>query len=245
MFKESHDHHIELEETLEDSPTESGKQHSIDLAYVLDESLKIVMPTWPLQGSVAVNPFWNKKDREFEKALSFLENSMGCRLLPSLSEYQSKIADRSISVANINKALYDHHQKPCDVELFLEKLKMCKNDDQITSHSNAVEFKFGKKFDQIILQDLCKHLMTYFDKRQAYLKPKDHPASFLSFWLNSQKYDRSIECLGIPRFNTSASLFKNMTAALSVDTEQSIIKNSIEIYVGIKDWNFQKSIDLK
>lgn len=222
------------QDTSEKSPSweydlSSKIDPQVSLEDLINDATKVVMPAWPLQNAVAVNPFWNFKNKAFAGSLTTIEQSVGCKLLLSLGDYLEKVASGAIDLRELRKVLNQNNVEGGNTQIFLEKTKAFSHSGGPKAYPTFVEFSYDDKIDDLVRQDLCKHLMAYFDERQALVPASEKKQSFWDFWFETQEYDRAMQHMG----------FRGFTEALgeihSLDYVQAI--EHILTHLGFTDAN--------
>ncbi|NRA46127.1 MAG: DUF2309 family protein [Oligoflexales bacterium] len=184
----------EFEESKKTDPKRS-------LEDLIAGATKVIMPAWPLQNAVAVNPFWNFKDKPFSSSMTNLEKSIGSQLLLPLSSYLKKIKDGDLDTRELGKVLKERRIDDGNAQLFLEKAKAFSQSEKLESYPSLIAFTYDKKVDDLVRAELCKHLMAYFDERQAMIPASEKKQSFWDFWFETQEFDRAMNYLGFPGFD--------------------------------------------
>ena len=196
--------------------TKSSSRPEKSLEDMIHDATKVIMPSWPLQNAVAVNPFWNFKNNSFASSLPKLEKSVGCNLFLPIKEYLDKVEAGTIDLRELTKVLKERNIDGGNAPVFLEKAKAFSQSEKQEAYPSFIEFSYDKRVDDLVRNDLCKHLMAYFDERQALVPASDKKQSFWEFWFETQEYDRAMHHLGFANFNKSLAEIK------SLDYEEAI-----------------------
>ncbi|MFK7826452.1 MAG: putative inorganic carbon transporter subunit DabA [Oligoflexales bacterium] len=181
------------------------------LKEMIDEASKVLMPSWPLQNAVAVNPFWNFKNKNFAESLTTLEQSIGCKLFLPISNYLEKISEGNLELKDLTKVLRDRRIDGGNAQIFLENAKAFSQSEGPNAYPSIIEFFFNKEVDELVRNDLCKHLMAYFDERQALVSASEKKHSFWNFWFETQEYDHAMYHMGFRKFKDSLNELKSLS----------------------------------
>ncbi len=90
---------------MDHTTTHSSEKMTPQLSSCLAEALKLVPPSWPLQNTVAVNPFWFQTEQSFEQLLSDLAPVFQVPLFMPLSYYLHKFHEGAITHSALAEAL--------------------------------------------------------------------------------------------------------------------------------------------
>ena len=207
-----------FESTTEDNNSSnnecSQKNESVEWSIyeIIEESFKIAMPSWPLQSSVAVNPFWNYRDTPFFNTMISLEQSLGCHLLLNLKGFLERYDNGEILSDILNDTLRVKSLEKTDLDDFIFKARKEQQKDQVNNFTTYINIVCGPDLSELIHADFTKHLMAFIDDRQALISPPNGSnSSFLKYWLQAQIYDRSMHCLGFEGFRSAMKELDGLT----------------------------------
>jgi hypothetical protein len=94
------------------------KVKPMDLPSIVNESTRVVAPTWPIQSIVAVNPFWNLREKSFYQVLSQLSNVYGESLFLPLEVFVRKYHDGEIEKEDIERAIHGLRKLNFKVDIY-------------------------------------------------------------------------------------------------------------------------------
>ena len=167
------------------------------------EGLKIATPVWPLQNTVAVNPFWFLRERPFENVAEEISSAIQTAPYMPLDYYLERIEDGRISESALREALLAARQKgydgPADTVAFKKLLK-----EKTQSLSPYLTFAEAMSDDgalkDMIRSEIGKYAAAYLDRGQAIAQFPWRGQNFWNAWCQALKHDRSLEASGIDGF---------------------------------------------
>lgn len=186
------------------------------LGEILTDVTRLIMPAWPLQNAVAVNPFWNYRDEKFDRVLETLSPALRTSLYMPLTWYREKLRAGEISLAALERARAEAMTVaphfPADLDSFLEASRGEGAD--IPARPTFAEFAAADNYWQrVIAHETGKHAAAFFDTRQALARPPWQTGSFWETWLAAQRMDRAMITAGIPRFAAYLAPLENISSA--------------------------------
>lgn len=175
------------------------------------ESLEIVAPAWPLQNTVAVNPFWFLKHKTFHSALEGLSPVIHDSLFMPLSFYLELVKSGSITESSLktsiqlNRAFYPN--MPNQVA---DLIKACQEEGNETEHWKtwSEQYDLKNSWHSKVVTDLGKYCAAYLDDQQAIARFPWKEFDFWKSWHHAQKLDVSMERWGAEGFSTFISDLK-------------------------------------
>ncbi|WP_040918811.1 putative inorganic carbon transporter subunit DabA [Leptonema illini] len=184
----------------------------------VEEALKCVAPSWPLQNTVAVNPFWFMKDRSFIEALSSLESATHASLVWPLDHYLKDLEGGRISEAALERALADESKVSSAPipETIDELIEASRNEIHAEAGhpttlilSCAEAFLPESRWNVTIINECGKHAAAYFDRRQAIagLPSARNKEGFFESWKQEIRFDRSMDFFGLKGLRDCAREF--------------------------------------
>lgn len=193
----------------------------------IEEALKCVAPSWPLQNTVAVNPFWFMKDRPFIEALSSLEPATHASLVWPLEYYLKELEGGRISKAALERALADESRissapVPETIDELIEasrnEIRREAGHPKTLILSCAEAFLPEKKWHNIIINECSKHAAAYFDRRQAIatLPSTRNNKGFFESWKQEISFDRSMDFFGLTVLRDCASEFAGASSRAAI-----------------------------
>lgn len=193
------------------------KEGSID---PVGESLNTIMPSWPLQSLVAVNPFWFNRHRDISQVFCELSGALGQHLLMPAKYYRERFEQGSISQAALDVALNrlktQFPSLPEGVAEFLSEVD--KEDGLVTSTPTAAEaIPHMTCGDQDLRDDLAKYCAAFFDDAQALIRYPWQSGSFWLGWFEAQNFDMTMPMLGLEGFQQIVGRFRNSNPGECID----------------------------
>ncbi|SMF46778.1 DUF2309 domain-containing protein [Pseudobacteriovorax antillogorgiicola] len=176
----------------------------------LDESLKLATPVWPLQNSVAVNPFWFKRDKHINDVFYELEAVFHQSLFMPLAYYQQRYRAGDISEKALQSALEQARQQWPEIpEAAGEFHELTQNTQEAsrTFLSFAESLKEDQDIHQLVIEDLSKYCAGYFDSHQANVRYPWQSGSFWEGWFEAQRFDKAMIHSGLPSFPKTVQRF--------------------------------------
>lgn len=180
------------------------------------EHLKIIAPAWPLQNTVAVNPFWNQIDRPFHEVMAKMSNLVHHSLFMPTSYYLEKYRKGEITDQDVEKSLLRRKPDGNPDGVHLKKFIDQSAEPEIViqgcdSFSDFVDRRFGLNWCSIVAYEIAKYASAFFDEGQALAKFPWRNLSFYEAWFAAQQFDKSLEESGIAGFYDSVSDFQKLT----------------------------------
>jgi uncharacterized protein YbcC (UPF0753/DUF2309 family) len=176
----------------------------MDLPSIVNESTRVVAPTWPIQSIVAVNPFWNLREKSFYQVLSQLSNVYGESLFLPLEVFVRKYHDGEIEKEDIERAIHGLRKLNFKVDWDLARFLR----ESIESTAKGISFSTFSSFlsesEKIplasqIIDQIAKYCSSYFDQGQASFGIKSSSKRLYETWLDTIIWDKSMDYLGYPR----------------------------------------------
>ena len=179
-------------------------QNQIDPAQenILKEALKLSFPSWPLQNTVAVQPFWFLRQQPFEKVMEKIGSLTGLSLLPRLKFYRERMEEEKISDQSLAQALTEARslwpELPSEVALLKKMIFNTIEDDVLERFPTFSDF-----YDQnsgsssFTISEVGKYAAAYLDEHQSMVKLPSRDQRFFKTWIQAQDLDRTLEPWGI------------------------------------------------
>lgn len=209
-----------------------GKLDVIEHKNPIMAALDISVPSWPLQNTVAVNPFWNQKERHFDDVMGELSSILHVQLYMPLDYYVSKYKEGAISYEALSEALEQARalckNSPISVDELLQLSKVDRDlAPLILSFVEHYDKFHGTAWHPVIVDKVSKFVAAFFDDAQALVTFPWRDTSFWQAWCKAQEYDRSMEILGVQDFH------KLLENAAILEPEE-FIRSSLE-KLGLKN----------
>jgi len=187
----------------------------------LKQPARLSFPAWPLQSTVAVNPFWNQIDRPFDEVMAktsqFIHRSMYMPLSYYLERYRSGWVTDADLLAELKSVAADRRTKRKDLQEFIQE---CTNERAIfqeyASFSDYLDKQNKTSWSKLIQFEISKYAAAYFDESQALAKFPWRHLNFYQAWFAAQEFDRSMKQSGVRGFSDSISEFKDLEAEAAI-----------------------------
>jgi uncharacterized protein YbcC (UPF0753/DUF2309 family) len=183
----------------------------------LDEALTVSTPSWPLQNTVAVNPFWFRREQKFEDVISDLYKVIHKGLYMPVEYYLERYANGEISQAGLQSSLTRLSKKwPGVPSQIGEFLKISQTErlarQKFKSLGDYLDEKFGVGVSKLLSAETSRYAAAYLDSRQALAAYPWRDQDFLSGWLEASQFDQSIESQGLCRLSAVTAKIKSKKA---------------------------------
>lgn len=184
----------------------------------LEEALAVSTPSWPLQNTVAVNPFWFRRGEKFENVISDLYKVVHRGLYMPVEYYLERYANGEISQAALESSLERLHKKwPGVPKQIAEFLKVSQTErlarQKFRSLSDYLDKNFGFSTAKLVSAETSRYAAAYLDTRQALASYPWRDQDFLTGWLEASQYDESLEAQGLTRLSSVTAKLKSKKAA--------------------------------
>ncbi len=182
------------------------------------EAQRLSVPSWPLQSSVAVNPFWNLRDRDFTAVMTDLAPLLHRRLYMPLAYYLERYSRGYISEDALASALEAAQKRLPTAPETLDELIWNSSSDrglrkEILSFAEYHAQKTGDSLlAPLVIDELSKYASAYLDQNQAVAKFPWQSQGFWEAWLAAQGCDDSMDAAGFKGFQAAVRAFHSLTA---------------------------------
>lgn len=178
-----------------------------DLDRAIDLAIHAIPPAWPLEATVAVNPFLGQSAYSLAEASTLLNRVAGCDATMGMDWYRAKIDNGEISDAHLAHALAEapEKQRPKSIEALK---KYCTEPPLVpkplpTIADLASEIS-GIDWPRLIDERIGHWVAGYFDNGQALWASPKAPNAYLS-WRSFATHDLTPEIAGLRGFATYVS----------------------------------------
>lgn len=194
-----------------------------DVQDPLTYAQRVVVPTWPLQNTVAVNPFWHQRSQRFSQVMEDIAPIFHARLYMPLSYYLDAYRSGLIKSEALEAVLEEARARLLHVPASVEDLLQVSRADADESHHilSAAEFvdqRSGTRWRETVVGEIGKYAAGYFDHSQAMVKFPWREQGFWRAWLSAQQYDGSLGEAGIANLKEILAPFRNLDAVEFVQT---------------------------
>ncbi len=227
------------EHSSKDGKRLSRRLKSRPVKVVIDEALKVSTPSWPLQNTVAVNPFWFQRGVRYEDVITGLYHVAHRDLHMPVEHYLSQYSNGHIPESSIEAALKRlrsvHDTLPTQVEEFIRVSKgEAVSRRKFQSFSDFLDERLGTNIAKLLSGEVSRYAAAYLDTRQALARFPWQNLDFLNAWLEASALDRSLEAAG-------AGSLPAVTKRLTSRTADGVI-SEIFSEIGIHDADAQRLI---
>lgn len=178
-------------------------------ASAAEEALRLSIPSWPLQNTVAVNPFWNLREKDFHKVMAELSPLLHHRLYMPLDYYLDKYARGSISEDALSSALAAARNSGATNIHSLDELIWASSSERSLRREvlSFAEFYARERNDpliaQLLVDEVSRYAAGFFDRTQALARFPWQDCDFWEAWRRGYKLDYSLEAAGFPNAHQS------------------------------------------
>ncbi len=175
-----------------------------DTAAAVAEAVRVVAPAWPLQSIVAVNPFWNLRQKGFYQVLSQLSNLFGQSLFLPLEVFVKKHEDGLISDADILHSMEGLRRTGVKLDGDLPRFLRESQESTVKGLSFEVYSDFMSRLENSelsadVINQVGKYCASYFDQGQASFGLRVKTKRLYQEWLDLIQIDHSMDHLGYRR----------------------------------------------
>ena len=183
------------------------------------KATKVVPPVWPLQNTVAVNPFWYFRDRSFEMMVNEKSRVQGIEVIMPLEYYEERVSRGELRSEDIQEALsllrLEDPVRFGSKGAFDMNLRAVRT-DQSQVHTIS-EFLFGaSNVDSFVIAECAKHASAYLDERQAVSAYPWAQLSFWQAWQKAQALDPSMDLIGFRGFGRVAGQLAELDSGAAI-----------------------------
>ncbi|MGB0524261.1 MAG: YbcC family protein [Flammeovirgaceae bacterium] len=166
----------------------------------IEKACNRIAPAWPLENSVAVNPYLGFSDMSFDKAAKIFHERGDIQLYMPIAFYLKRIESNEIRTEDIEKALAKK-QLNVSVAEFIDQLK---NLDEERDNSGKLPTllgisaqHLGTDFLEMMIDHTSSWLSAYFNKNNGNQGSSEH---LFDQWKKDAEVDRLPELMGVKNF---------------------------------------------
>ncbi|MCV9386621.1 YbcC family protein [Reichenbachiella ulvae] len=197
----------------------------------IEKACSRIAPAWPLDNSVAVNPYLGLSDMTFEQAAQTMNERGGVQLYMPIPFYLEKIERGEITHADIKNALTEKSLK-LSVDEFLNQLDQVEAEGEKRKFTlmSVAEAELETELSEIMIDHTSHWLSVYFSKRQM---NQGSAQQLYSQWKNEAEIDLMPELKGMKTFRKEVkSLPDDPISTILYGLEKlSIPEASVEAYL--------------
>ncbi len=221
----------------------------------IERGLSVATPAWPLQNTVAVNPFWFRRHERFEDALMGLEPSVRHSLLMPVSYYLERYRKGEIRFESISDAIQAARNAGMDVGVQVDQLlsdaeTLAEKQDLegrgIRTLTDALDSSGG--LSEFITAETSKYAAAYLDDRQSVIAFPWRDLPFFQAWTSAQKWDQSMEKAGFSGFSkhcdghtgmSAEAAIESMTREMGIDGKEEQTEYFSRLTASVLGWGSQ------
>ena len=184
-----------------------GSENKTDkvIEEALSEACSMLAPSWDIRDFVAVNPFFNLRDKSYISAMKYVEASSRVSLFADKAYYQSEFDNGNLTLEDLKFALNQIKLKEGifnNIDLYLDgAISFLRNDlkspkEFINSLSDQYDEENASNFTETITHEISKWLAAYFDESQALWQMPFKEKRIFSAWRMLIKYDNKFDKQG-------------------------------------------------
>jgi hypothetical protein len=212
---------------------DASDQISAPVREAVDRAVNRIAPAWPLESTVAVNPFVGQTNMRLAEVSAVLEKLIGQSVLMPADWYQARIKTGEISAQDLQTALLasDYTSKPKDITGLKAAIKQLasqtgENGQTIPNFSQLASCVTATDWPQISQDMIGRWAAAHFDRGAALWAFNDNDdVSAWQSWRDWAACDRTAELLGATGFcsaihdlpGTSLAAIDEMLALLNPD----------------------------
>ncbi|WP_297455067.1 putative inorganic carbon transporter subunit DabA, partial [Ferrovum sp.] len=190
---------------LSSKPSVSGLGSTANAAYdaaalktMVESACQRIVPLWPLNAFVAVNPYFGLRHQDFEHASETLSRVAGSPLVMPRSYYREQISTGRIARADLEQSLRQHG-------LVLDAAALEKaiasdsspSTDPIALVSSVLEDLEGTPWSGFVIERISQFSAAYFDRGQAIWPMPWRKESLYEAWRHFSEIDLSPGMMGL------------------------------------------------
>jgi uncharacterized protein YbcC (UPF0753/DUF2309 family) len=181
----------------------------------LEEHFRIIAPAWPLQNTVAVNPFWKQIDRPFDEVMEKMSYLGHHSMFMPLSYYLEKYKKGEIQDQDIAEAESCSETNGSVNSFDLKKFIQVSSDAQkkfegCNCFGDFVDKHTGSAWRSFVTYEIAKYASAFFDEGQALARFPWRDLSFYEAWFAAQEFDRSFQKAGFEGFPDTIREFQQL-----------------------------------
>ncbi|MDX5933023.1 YbcC family protein [Acidiphilium acidophilum] len=165
---------------------------------VFDRVVRRIAPVWPLDGFVAVNPYWGFVDQAFPEAAAQLQSSVGERMIMDRRWYADQIRNGRPVMPDILKAA-ESLGLGADEEEWRDYLREIPEPAmRLPTLSELMDRRGHASISQYVLEQISRFLAAYYDRGQSLWQlPRNEGEGLFATWRHYTLSDRSLSPMGL------------------------------------------------
>ncbi len=191
--------HISSKPSVSDiGSTAKAAYDAAALKTMVESACQRIVPLWPLNAFVAVNPYFGLRHQDFEHASETLARVAGSPLVMPRSYYREQISTGRIARADLEQSLRQHGLVLDDDAL--EKAiasDSSPSTDPIALVSSVLEDLDGTPWSGFVIERISQFSAAYFDRGQAIWPMPWRKESLYEAWRHFSEIDLSPGMMGL------------------------------------------------
>ncbi|RTE86023.1 MULTISPECIES: DUF2309 domain-containing protein [Gammaproteobacteria] len=179
-----------------------------------------IAPTWPLDKSIAVNPWWNFKDNSYVETAEKLHRLAGVRGYMGAEKYIHALASGAIDKDCVKQAIVSTEFEGSfeDWQACLSQPEPARIQPLFSAHVDAVRDRHYMKWEEEITHQISQFCAAHFQSLRAMLKkPKvEQKMSLYQHWLEVTRVDYGLSIV------LSAPNVRQYLELLPTDAEEAL-----------------------
>lgn len=169
---------------------------------LIRDVVRMSVPSWPLQNTVAVNPFWNFRDQHIWPTMNYLKSVLHQYPLMPVSYFTEKYEKGEITTSALRRSLSETTKiwptLPSTTSEFIAAFpKKTPVNRKFTTVAEITPHALD--LHQFVRDEIGKIASSYFDTRQALIQNPWQGKSLWKMWQSWLLNDRSLQVIGIGR----------------------------------------------
>lgn len=220
--------------------TESGND-------VFERVIRRIAPVWPLDGFVAVNPYWGFADQAFPEAAAQLQATVGERVIMDRRWYADQIRNGKLILPDILQAAKNLGLGTNEDEWRDYLREVPEPAMRLPTLSELMDRRGHASISQYVLEQISRFLASYYDRGQSLWQlPRNTERGLFATWREYTLSDHSLSpmglkaarpvLLGIPIDATSARLWAQQSLRIPKASEEAYFLVLLKSIGGWASW---------
>jgi len=183
---------------------------AVDLSEAAERACARIAPTWPLDRSIAVNPFWSRTDRPFARVAGELAVLSGARLLMPRAWYAEEWREGRLRPEHLREAIAESGTDVTEEHLtalfWIDEPRPLRRPLVVDVMEARARSELEVSWQEFILERLSRFFGSYFDDGQAQLGAVKKGGLYAS-WREHARVDRGPALLmGLREYRSTIAL---------------------------------------
>lgn len=165
---------------------------------IFERVIHRVAPAWPLDGFVAVNPYWGLIDQPFSEAATALQGTIGERVLMDRLWYADRLETGRLQMEDILQAGIELGFSPNPAEWKAYLQAAAEPPMRLTRLPELMNRRGHASISQYVVEQISHFLAAYYDHGQSLWRfPKDPGMGLFASWREYTLSDHSLRPMGL------------------------------------------------